>query len=398
MDVSNSPVEHDRATAAACSLKQLFRMTRRPRREHVRERVPQTCTKRLCASLVEPRDAHSDKATVKQETVLYLAYGSNLSNETFRGNRGIKPISQINVQVPSLRLTFDLPGLPYAEPCFANSGRRDPSNDPPKETYAQHTLSEKTPLLGDKEGYHKNHWHKGLIGVVYEVTLQDYAHIIATEGGGSSYHDILVDCHPFSTSDPTAPVPQNPTFPAFKAHTLFAPAAAPGEDPPKDGGRFQRPDISYAQPSARYLKLISDGAAELGLPNEYREYLQAIRPYTITTNKQRLGQFIFLAIWGPIIAFIFSMGRMFQDEDGTLPQWMRELFGAIFKGVWASYDSFFASIFGDGERTITDGGHDCGDEEIAQRTGQRFIGGLSCDRREVDVEKGRVLDHAGYVG
>jgi hypothetical protein len=39
--------------------------------------------------------------------MLYLAYGSNLSNETFRGNRGIKPLSQVNVQVPSLRLTLD---------------------------------------------------------------------------------------------------------------------------------------------------------------------------------------------------------------------------------------------------------------------------------------------------
>ena len=114
-------------------------------------------------------------AQEKQKTVLYLAYGSNLCNETFLGKRAIRPLSQINVMVPSLRLTFDLPGIPYSEPCFANTALRSPDA-----------------LDHDDDDYHKNRWHKGLIGVVYEVTLSDYAHIIATEGGGSSYKDILV--------------------------------------------------------------------------------------------------------------------------------------------------------------------------------------------------------------
>ncbi|EMC91247.1 hypothetical protein BAUCODRAFT_45010, partial [Baudoinia panamericana UAMH 10762] len=269
---------------------------------------------------------------------LYLAYGSNLSNETFRGNRGIKPISQINVQVPSLRLTFDLPGIPYSEPCFANN--------------------EKTPLLThawqQKGPYRKDRWHKGLIGVVYEVTAEDYAHIIATEGGGSAYHDIEVDCHPFVSTDPSSPVPQNPTLPAFKSHTLFAPAAPPGQDPPKYGGRLQRPDTSYAQPSARYLKLIADGAAELGLPYEYQDYLHSIRPFTVTSNKQRVGQYVLLSVWLPIVVLVFMMIRMFEDEDGRLPQWMAEFSGAVFKGVWSSYDAFFKPMFGDGERSIAD--------------------------------------------
>ena len=210
----------------------------------------------------------SVKTSPKRGTALYLGYGSNLSNETFLGKRGIKHSHRSMSQVPELRLTFDLPGLPYAEPCFANTGRRDPNNDPPSGSDSEAIDSEKTPLLPvqtSKEDYRKDRWHKGLIGVVYEVTPEDYAHIIQTEGGGSSYHDILVDCHPFALEDPEAPVPQNPTLPPFKAHTLFAPAVAPGEPPPKDGGRFQRPDTSYAQPSARYLKLMTDGASEKGL-------------------------------------------------------------------------------------------------------------------------------------
>ena len=356
----------DRALAAAASIKQSFRnMNFKRTRPGQHDQAPRPTPTRLAASLTDPSyDLHEypEQRELKRDTVLYLAYGSNLSNETFRGSRGIKPISQVNVQVPSLRLTFDLPGLPYAEPCFANTGRRDPKNDPPAEPKLGGVDNEKTPLLQgkDKDGYRKDRWHKGLIGVVYEVTPEDYAHIIQTEGGGSSYQDILVDCHPFPIDSPEVAVPQNPTLPPFKAHTLFAPAVSPGEPPPKDGGRFQRPDSSYAQSSARYLKLMTDGAAELGLPYEYQDYLHSLRPFTITTAKQRVGSFVFLSIWAPFILLVFAMGRMFADDEGRLPPWLRELSGAIFKAVWASYDSFFKGVFGDGERTITDGDDEAG--------------------------------------
>lgn len=316
--------------------------------------------KMAAATMSMPQDlhAHLTRPESQRGTVLYLAYGSNLSNETFRGNRGIKPLSQVNVQVPSLRLTFDLPGLPYAEPCFANTGRRDPANDPPRKTSTSKEDSELPSQQDEREKYRKNRWHKGLIGVVYEVTPEDYAHVIATEGGGASYHDILVECHPFDSSDPGQSVPQNPSTPSFKAHTLFAPAMEPGEEPPKDGGRFQRPDTSYAQASARYLKLLTDGAAECGLPYEYQNYLKSLHPFTVTTQKQRMGLFIFTSIWQPFIILIFALGRMFADEKGILPPWLKFLTTALFKSVWVSYDGFFKPLFGDGERSIPDGGDD----------------------------------------
>jgi hypothetical protein len=86
--------------------------------------IPQTSTGRLEAaahdraldvdSLIHPKDkAAAIEKTEK--TILYLAYGSNLSSETFRKTRGIVPISQVNVLVPDLTLTFDLPGVPYLE-------------------------------------------------------------------------------------------------------------------------------------------------------------------------------------------------------------------------------------------------------------------------------------------
>jgi hypothetical protein len=302
-------------------------------------------------------DAFAEQAPTKKGTVLYLAYGSNLSIEKFRGARGIKPLSQINVQVPSLRLVFDLPGLAYAEPCFANSARRDPENDPP----GHHASSETARLLGDRpraRGYRKDAWRKGLIGVVYEVTPEDYAHIIATEGGGASYQDILVDCHPFESSDPHHPVPQTPKLPSFKAHTLFAPAIPPGEEPPKDGGRISRPNAGYAQASARYLKLITDGAAELGLPMEYQNYLLSIRPYRATTLRQRAGKASFAALWMPWVFLLFGLSRVFADKRGKVPSWIAGVLASVFKAAWWSYDTVFYPVFGDGERTIGDDDED----------------------------------------
>ncbi|KAK3718318.1 hypothetical protein LTR37_005131 [Vermiconidia calcicola] len=360
------------------------------------ERAPPPTTVRLEASLTEhPYDLQEylEQHESKRKTVLYLAYGSNLCNETFRGKRGIKPLSQVNVQVPSLRLTFDLPGLPYAEPCFANTGRRDPENDPSAQRRDTAIDGEKTPLLAPsirKSQYRKDQWHKGLVGVVYEVTPEDYAHIIQTEGGGASYHDIMVDCHAFPLDNPEAPVPQNPTLPPFKAHTLFAPASAPGDPPPKDGGRFQRPDTSYAQPSARYLKLMTDGAGETGLPYEYQHYLHSLRPYTMTTARQRVGQFVFMAIWAPFITLVFALGKMFADDKGRTPRWLRAFMGALFKAVWVSYDVFFKPIFGNGERTTTD--TDEKDEQGPRTLAPRVPVGELKDMIPLVQEKSRTAD------
>ena len=299
---------------------------------------------------LQEKSFHLNKGKVHQElgggpdhpdTVLYLAYGSNLSAETFQGNRGIRPLSQVNVVVPELIMTFDLTGLPYIEPCFANTKYRH--------TSSHSSPSEKSHLLPKrKPKYHKNRWRKGLVGVVYEVTKEDYVHIIATEGGGASYQDVLVDCYDLPPNEDI--VPELPTSHHFKAHTLYSPILPPGETPEK-GGRFSRPDPDYAQPSARYLKLITDGADEHALPREYKDYLHQLRPYTMTTQKQRLGGWIFSMVWLPLISAIFRLNGIFGDENGQAPAWLVAVTGAIFRGMWTSYDGVFFRLFGDGERT-----------------------------------------------
>ena len=60
---------------------------------------------------------------------------------------------------------------------------------------------------------------------------------------------------------------------------------------------------------------------------------------------------------------VFALGRLFADDKGRTPGWLRELTGGIFKACWSSYDGFFKRIFGDGERTVTDGDND-GDSNV----------------------------------
>ncbi|KAI9674415.1 MAG: hypothetical protein M1817_001753 [Caeruleum heppii] len=287
----------------------------------------------------------------KSETVLYLAYGSNLSAETFRGKRGIEPLAQLNVVVPEITLTFDLPGIPYVEPCFANVRYRD-------DTTSRQTSPdpEKTPLLPQQQqpAYNKDHWKKGLVGVVYEVTKKDYATIIATEGGGSSYQDVAVLCYPLARTDV---VPEKPDSAPFKAHTLYAPADRTAVSPLRPSSwsrRLHRPDPGYAQASPRYMKLLTDGAEEHHLPREYKSFLCSIHAYRITQNRQRLGKYIFFGIWFPIVMTVFKARDLFSDKEGRSPKWFQRLTGAVFTGCWASYDRFFKRLFGDGERTIGD--------------------------------------------
>ncbi|KAI6283983.1 hypothetical protein MCOR28_005443 [Pyricularia oryzae] len=310
-------------------------------------------------------------AAATADTVLYLAYGSNLCAQTFLGMRGIRPLSRTNVAAPSLRLVFDLPGMPYAEPCFANSAPRKlpkvPGGDKPPIP-----IPEIPPRSGRfaTNGHGDPVWDKGLMGVVYEVTREDYAKIVATEGGGSSYQDILVPCLelPPSVSVPEKPSPIPELPKPFLAHTLFVPPKMPvsedGErdpDEPKKPelpwyarflGHRRRPDPDYAQPSLRYLNLLREGAREHDLPADYQAWLAELHHYEITTTRQKIGQWLLKLTLFPVLVMTFGLGRLCSDERGIQPLWLQVWTGMFFKMSWKLYDAVMKPLFGDGERTM----------------------------------------------
>ncbi|KAK3362317.1 hypothetical protein B0T25DRAFT_3371 [Lasiosphaeria hispida] len=373
--------------------------------------IPRTSSARLSQPDASPSPFPSEPvpavsihlAPTKPATILYLAYGSNLCAETFLGRRGIRPLSAVSVTAPSLRLIFDLPGLPYAEPCFANTALRKipgklpldppkfppeipdlPPHDPPFTT-PPHPSTDDTHFSRDAAG--DPVWNGGLIGVVYEVTPEDFAKIMATEGGGASYHEILVPC---LALPPTVGIPEKPSVPElpkpFVARTLCAPRLPDlpdngdkesrardgddgGDNPPDDDDPelpppppwfrklllpVRRPDPEYAQPSARYLKLLADGAREHDLPGDYQAYLEALQPYILTTRLQFIGRIIFLLFWAPSFLLVLSAGRLLADGKGRVPPWLAAAMTILFNVVWISYDVVAKPIFGEGERTAAE--------------------------------------------
>ncbi|KAI8632265.1 hypothetical protein F5Y19DRAFT_357053 [Xylariaceae sp. FL1651] len=379
--------------------------------------IPKTSPERLAlASLDSPSPSVS--------TVLYLAYGSNLSAETFLGVRGIRPISQINVSAPAFDLSFDLPGIPYYEPCFANTRPRRLPKPPkfPPPPYNPSPLSPELlfPSLPDRGPT----WSKGLYGVVYEVTPEDYATIIRTEGGGRGYQDVLTACFELP---PALHVPEKPPIPElpkpFLAHTLYAPSLPdlPGGDEPDemlsdeakkkgdgddddddddddggDGGDkdprnqpwfrrlllpVHRPDPDYAQASARYLKLLRDGAREHALPDDYQAYLGSLQPYTITSFWQQVGRILFSALALPLMLLMMGLTFVLADKDGRVPRWFGLATTALMNLLWGLYDAFFKPVFGDGERTEPkDKDGDADHDQGARRRRSTISGGAVVDK------------------
>ncbi|KAK2732006.1 hypothetical protein FQN57_002957 [Myotisia sp. PD_48] len=322
---------------------------------------------------VEEEERASTDILLEQQTIFYLAYGSNMCAQTFRDSRKVTPLSQVNVLVPDLTLTFDLPGIAYIEPCFAGTQYRDPATGLP--IYPNDSAARSK--LAQSDSRRNKIWRKPLVGVVYEVTMKDYARIIATEGGGSSYIDAVVDCYPFREGFPqTDAVPEFPDTKPFMAHTLLSPSVVGNGHNDKikfahqDGHAshihkrgLTRPMPNYAQPSRRYRNLLITGAKEHNLPTEYQDYLESIEPYRVTTTRQLIGKIAMLFLWIPFLLIFLRLGSKFADEYGKSPPWIAAGQKRIFTVAWWSYDHILKPFFGDGERTMDD--HDNSDGDHA---------------------------------
>ena len=68
-----------------------------------------------------------------------------------------------------------------------------------------------------------------------------------------------------------------------------------------------------------------------------------------------MGKFVFSVTWLPVLRGVFMLNRVFSDERGRSPAWLVRLLGAVFAGIWITYDGFLKRVFGDGERTIEEG-------------------------------------------
>ncbi|KAF8579140.1 hypothetical protein K439DRAFT_415936 [Ramaria rubella] len=246
----------------------------------------------------------------------YLAYGSNLSYETFQKRRGIRPLSKTSVLVPSLELAFNLPGIPYFEPCFANVRQRDSSS-----------TSASTPAL---------------IGVAYLVTPQDYAKILASEGGGASYEEVTVECYRLPENDfEDAEGEKSELGQEIVAYTLLAPARKLRSTP--------------LQPSKRYIDIIRLGARENKLPAKYIAYLDTIKFYELKGLRKTVGAMLFIVTWVPLLLPVLLLVKIFANpKTGRVPRWLSGLLDASFSAMWRNYETVWKGLFGSGETTEKD--------------------------------------------
>jgi hypothetical protein len=148
--------------------------------------------------------------------IWYFAYGSNMETATFRGRRGIDFRQALPARAAGWRLVLDKPPIFPIGEGFAN-------------------------LVLDPAAT--------VIGVLYEITAADLAHVELTEGvplGNYRRADLAVE----ALAAPGV---------AIRACTLVADARAP--------------DL---RPSRRYMARLVAGALEHGLPEEWVAFLRAV--------------------------------------------------------------------------------------------------------------------------
>ncbi|KLO10381.1 hypothetical protein SCHPADRAFT_892408 [Schizopora paradoxa] len=278
-------------------------------------------------------------AESQEDCVWYLAYGSNLSSPVFKGRRGIKPLDVKSVYVKGVELAFDLSGLPYVEPRFANCRLVEE---------ADHVRAGQAPADAKRKDMNgsalvppgcTNPWVGGMIGVAYLVTPKDFANILKTEGGGSSYEVITVDAQVLDDCEEAREKERfRFTGKVLEAFTLSAPPS--------------KTRIMDGHSSLRYLNLIRNGArvsfAEHRLPVDYIAHLDDL-PHYAATFRQKIGRVVFIATFAPVVIPVLALGLLATDKSGNSPQFVNTVRRGLFASLWWCHDNLFAPVFGSGE-------------------------------------------------
>ncbi|GAA5900788.1 hypothetical protein JCM5296_004895 [Sporobolomyces johnsonii] len=189
--------------------------------------------------------------------------------------RSTKPISSSTVLVPDAYLAFDVPGVPFLEPAFANAivqgyndegdwreelGEKAKDADERQSTaYKKWVWDRSCPGMEFREALPPN-----LEGIAYELSEQDWPVVLSAVAAASPSTPsslVPVRCIPFTGGDPS-----NSSEP-FTAHILVANPAL---------------QAAGLQPTQQYLNLVLRGAFFNTLSREYLAHLILLRPYTLS--------------------------------------------------------------------------------------------------------------------
>lgn len=124
---------------------------------------------------------------VGNDHLWYFAYGSNMSAKKFTHDRGIVPLSSARVRLRGWKLAMLIPGLPYAEPAFSAIEKEETLRDRSRLTVTE--SAQKQASVPD------------VVGIAYQITLSQYHHVVASEGGGTGYEEVVLRAEPVSDED-----------------------------------------------------------------------------------------------------------------------------------------------------------------------------------------------------
>ncbi|KAK4182317.1 hypothetical protein QBC35DRAFT_510212 [Podospora australis] len=255
--------------------------------------------------------ASLDEPSQNGKPAWYFGYGSNMVTSVMR-SRGTELLEVKAVCVPGYILTFDVFGLPYAEPAMASIAKyRTPSvsGGPDSEITK----------LGIPPDVH---------GVAYLLSRADIQKLIASEGGGVAYREITISGIPLEGMDES-----------ISMITLIA----------------KYPRRPNAAPSLRYLTLLRQGAEENKLPHQYRDYLESIPHFapggSNTSWRKRWGAKSFLWVGMRIVRALARRVRQATNAsvDGQCPEWYSTLIYYVYTSMWWWHDRVHSKVFGRGD-------------------------------------------------
>jgi cation transport regulator ChaC len=165
--------------------------------------------------------------------VWYFAYGSNMQSATFRGRREIEFARALPVRVSGWRLVFDKPSLLGFDESTAN-------------------------IIPDPEA--------DVLGVAYDITEEDLAHIELTEGV------LLGNYRRVTLAVQTLTATRN-------APTTAVSLSSDQRDP-------------TLRPSNRYMDMVIAGALEHRLPAEHIAFLRGVPAQDESPEAEALRPFI----------------------------------------------------------------------------------------------------------
>ncbi|KAK5797224.1 hypothetical protein F5H01DRAFT_358879 [Linnemannia elongata] len=279
-----------------------------------------------------------------EETIWYLAYGSNMCPTILTDSRKITPLETKQVCVPDYWLSFDLGGIPFSEPCFASILKKEPERmrerEYAEEVHAHCRFGQAFVWDDEAEGGEGGDgaYPMELHGVVYRITLRDWELIVHSEGGWGydvpiGYDMIHVPCIVYNTNEKVS------------ARVLLA---RPKSIKP------------HCQPSQRYKTLLTNGARHNNLHPHYQESLARIVPYTCQTPSALRSKRMFRVfnlplewIFGKIIRL--NQGREGKEDQIRPPFWMAWVFDKACRFSGWTHDWVFVPVVGVSGRCLDEG-------------------------------------------